>query len=503
MEQTKQNEIPQDLSWWDSQSFLHDHNWRKEYRKTLKGFCLIYLPHYLQLAPAEFHPGLVDTLQDQAERFLAIEGFRGSAKSTFGSLALPLFAALEQPEHYPFIIPCADTSTQSALNVANIKQELEHNELIRQDYGKIELGKVNEPVPEPTLESEEEWQAKNMLLSNGVRILARSRGQKVRGLRHRQHRPKLIVVDDPEDLEWVRTKENRDKTEKWLTGEVIPALDEVDGRLVVIGNRLNNDALMARLKKNKAFKYMAFPLVKDNGHITWKAKYPDQKALDRQRDLVGVNAYMREYLLKVIPDEGAVIKPEWIQYYDNEPDTKKGEGVEGLTGTGVDLAISKKETADYTAMVTGKAYTVSGQPRIFVKPNPINERLGFHETIATAKAVTIANAFSLLFVESVQYQQAAIEEMERNMLPVQGVKPTTDKRARLQSIAPYVQNGTVRFARKGCEDLIIQILGFGVEEHDDLVDAFVYMVLGLIQQGLENAEVVDLFAVTTTDEDDD
>ena len=42
-------------------------------------------------------------------------------------------------------------------------------------------------------------------------ILARSRGQKVRGLRHLQFRPRLVIVDDPEDGEWVRTKENRDK----------------------------------------------------------------------------------------------------------------------------------------------------------------------------------------------------------------------------------------------------------------------------------------------------
>ncbi|MFA6131380.1 MAG: phage terminase large subunit [Patescibacteria group bacterium] len=490
-EPTQTPQIPQDLSWWKDTGFIHDFNFRKEIRKTLKGFCLIYLPHYLQLQPADFHPGLVDTLGNPLERFLAIEGFRGSAKSTFGSLALPLFAALEEPDRYPFIIPCADTSMQSALNVANIKQELENNALILQDYGKFTYKRVDDPTPEPTLESEEEWQAKNMLLSNGVRILARSRGQKIRGLRHRQHRPKLVVVDDPEDLDWVRTKENRDKTERWLTGEVIPAIDEVDGRAIVIGNRLSNDALMARLKKNKAFKYLAYPLVRDNGTITWKAKYPNQAALDRQRDLVGVNAYMREYLLKVIPDEGAVVKPEWIRYYDKEPEQAKN----GLQGTGIDLAISKKETADCTAMVSGTSFNIDNIPQIYVKPDPINARLSFHETIETAKAVSIANPFGILFVESVQYQAAAIEEMERNMLPVQAMRPTTDKRARLQSIAPYLQNGTVKFPRTGCEDLIIQLLGFGVEEHDDLVDAFVYLVLGLVQQGIEAPTVIDLFAI--------
>jgi hypothetical protein len=59
----------------------------------------------------------------------------------------------------------------------------------------------------------------------------------VRGLRHLQHRPKLVVVDDPEDGELVRTKENRDKADRWLHSEVMPGLDARKGKLVVIGKR--------------------------------------------------------------------------------------------------------------------------------------------------------------------------------------------------------------------------------------------------------------------------
>ncbi len=474
---------------------MDDFEYRRIARRTYYGWLLTYLPHYLELAPAEFHRELITALENKDEKFLEVVGYRGSAKSTFGSLGLPLYAALELPELYPFIIPCADTGTQAALNVANIKYELDNNALIKQDYGHIKERKMKEPNPDPTLESDEEWQAKNMLLSNGVRILARSRGQKIRGFRHRQHRPKLITVDDPEDLEWIRTKENRDKTERWLRGEVIPAMDERDGRLIVIGNWLHSDALMARLKKDPIFHVLEYPLIK-NGRVTWPSKYPSQEAIDQQKAKVGPNAFMREYLLKVVPEEGAAIKPEWLHYYDDAPANLD----QGLHGTGIDLAISKKATADYTAMVGGTSLTVDGKPGIYVDPNPVNERLNFHETISAAKGIIFAKPFSILFVESVQYQQAAIEEMEREMLPVVAMKPTQDKRARLLTIAPYIQSGVVRFPRTGCEDLIIQLLGFGVEEHDDLVDAFVYMVLGLVQQGLEAPEVKDLFAVGGDDD---
>ena len=451
--------------------------------KTLNGFCLVYLPHYLTMAPADFHHELLDVLGDYAEKMIEVLGFRGSAKSTFGSLALPLWAALEYPNLYPFILPIADTGTQSDTNIANIKEEIENNPLIRQDYGYI-TGQFGEDF---SLESEEEWKAKNMLLSNGVRILARSRGQKVRGLRHRQSRPSLVVVDDPEDLEWVRTKENRDKTERWLRGEVIPAIDEAQGRLVVIGNQLHTDALMARLTKYKTFKHLEYPLVKNDGSCTWRAKYPTQAALDLQRDKVGVNAYLREYCLKVVSDDGQEVKPEEIHYYDALPKTQDI----AMVGTGIDYAISKKETADYTSMVSGALSYENERAYVDIYPSCINERFDMQETVAAALALHQSfGGNHVIFAEEVAYQKAANDEMERRGLAVERMQAIHDKRARLRVAAIYIKNGTVRFPRQGCEDLLVQLFGFGVEEHDDLVDALVYLILGLVNQGLAMEEVI-------------
>ena len=64
---------------------------------------------------------------------------------------------------------------------------------------------------------------------------------------------------------------------------------------------------------------------------------------------------------------------------------------------------------------------------------------------------------NLFFVEDVAYQKAAIQEMERALLPVVPMKPQGDKRARLQVVAPYIRNGTVLFPRSGCEELLGQM----------------------------------------------
>jgi phage terminase large subunit-like protein len=475
----------------DFKALLSDPEVRKQLRRRLKTFGLLYFPHHLYLPPGDFHDEMIAALEDPGEEFVEIIGFRGSSKSTWGSLILPIFLALEKND--PFILPIADTSLQAGINIANIKNEPEHNQLLLQDYGKFEVRNVDDPVPEPSLESEEEWQAKNMLLSNGVRILARSRGQKIRGLKHRQFRPSTVIIDDPEDIKWVKTKENRDATEQWLNSEVIPALDKQKRKLVILINNLHMDALAARVKGKKSFKVLEYSLVNDAGEwesCIWKAQYPSQKALDDERDRVGPIAWEREYKLKVVAEEEQIVKPEDIHYYDELPKN----AVASLKGHGVDLAIAQKEDADYTTDVEGHVFCVdpkdaskSGDtPRIFILPDPFNEHVTFHEFIKRERNIPgERKGAHIFFVEDIGYQKAAIQEMERAMLPVVPMKPTTDRRSRLQVVAPYIKNGTVLFPRSGCEQLLGQIFNLGVESHDDLCDGLTTLLQGLVQQGLE------------------
>jgi predicted phage terminase large subunit-like protein len=317
--------------------------------------------------------------------------------------------------------------------------------------------------------------------------MSRSRGQRIRGLRHQQYRPDLIIIDDPEELEKVQKKEYRDKTEQWLRSDVIPAIEETNARLIITGNILHTDALMARLKNDPIFVHREYPLIDSQGKITWTAKYPTPESLKRQEQKVGRTAWLREYLLKVVPPEGQEVKNEWIQFYDVLP------SIITKVGVGVDYAISKKETADFTAMVAGVASIVEGQPKIFILPNPINARLSFYETIQQKKSLMQAMktyGMPMFYGEDVAYQRAAIEEAQRQMIPIKAIKVGTDKRAKLRTVATFIQNGTILFPRQGAEDLINQLTGFGVEDHDDLMDAFCYLIFGLIDEGIENPQVI-------------
>lgn len=45
--------------------------------------------------------------------------------------------------------------------------------------------------------------------------------------------------------------------------------------------------------------------------------------------------------------------------------------------------------------------------------------------------------------------------------------------------------GAVKFPRTGCEQLLAQLFGFGIEKHDDALDAFVYLIPCPVGDGVE------------------
>jgi predicted phage terminase large subunit-like protein len=485
-----------------------DFKTRREAAKALWGFCHVYLAKGMSLRPAGFHEDMVAALGDPNCRMLEILGFRSSAKSFYGSLALPLWCALVYPEKYPFIVLVGDTFLQSSQTIANLKDQLDNNLVIKNDFGVV----VGNDPGEWTLEGPE-WQKQSLTLSNGVRIIARSRGQKIRGLRHRFTRPSLIVVDDPEVLDWVRTKENRDKSEQWLLSEVIPAMDVHKRKLVLIGNLLHEDCLLARMK-DKMDKVLEYRLAGDYRgtdyeglakHSTWPALYPTAESIKKLAELVGPESFSREYLLQIRPPQDQIIKPEDITYYDELPESYMDDkGLEhivndaGFTGHGIDCALSQKESADFMAMVDGKAFFFfegRKEGKLYVLPHPYNEHVRLHDFIQHMKQVDSDGWTHLFYVEANNVGEAVVQEMERELLAVERFTATRDKRIRLEVVAPYIRNGTVRFPRTGAEQLLQQIFGLGTEKHDDLCDAFVWLIWGMVKShglGLPKIGYVDM-----------
>ena len=105
----------------------------------------------------------------------------------------------------------SDTNDQATGFTLPIRLELEDNVRIKHDFGSL-IG--------PT------WKKNDFTTSSGIRVLARGRGEKVRGLKNRQHRPDKAVVDDYENDENVENPNLIKKGMKWLRNAVIGSLGE-------------------------------------------------------------------------------------------------------------------------------------------------------------------------------------------------------------------------------------------------------------------------------------
>lgn len=414
-----------------------------------------------------------------------IVAFRGSGKSTILTTSYPIWAILGKQQK-KFILILCQTQSQAKQHMMNMKRELEDNDLLKRDLG-------------PFREESDEWGSTSLVFSNmNARITAASTEQSIRGLRHNQHRPDLIIGDDLEDLASTKTRDGRNKTYQWLTGEVIPSGDR-NTRLVVVGNLLHEDSLLMRIKQAIEEKtiqgiFREYPLIQDE-RILWPGKYPSMKAIEEEKLKSGNNtAWQREYMLHIVPTEEQAIHREWIQYYDTLPKEfeKKSEGttIYGAFATiriGVDLAISKKDTADYTAMVVGYLVNAENGPTLCILPKIINQKMTFPETVQLCRALDGSykkeyDCHPRFIVESVGYQESLVQQLKMEGLnDIVGVKPgTMDKRSRLALTAHWIQSGKILFPRVGAEELIDQIVNFGVEKHDDLVDAFSSLVANAI-----------------------
>ncbi|MEK7098195.1 MAG: hypothetical protein AAB906_05095, partial [Patescibacteria group bacterium] len=164
-----------------------------------------------------------------------------------------------------------------------------------------------------------------------------------------------------------------------------------------------------------------------------------------------------------------------------------------FTATGIDLAISQKAFADRTAMISARVYRIDGILRIYILPYIVNERLTFPETIERIKSIknAINNGYSvLLFIEKVAYQEAMVQQLASEGIYVIGVSISQDKRTRLALTTAMLQNAQILFSRKGAEELIQQLIGFGIERFDDLADAFSLLILEIMKQNTDKPDII-------------
>ena len=476
-----------------------------------------YFPHYFSRPSPEFHREL-DAIWQQGVlkgRYpltaadtktisrlpgvrRAVAAPRGHAKSTNLTFKGTMHSTLYGYKHYPIII--SDCSEQAEGFLDNIRVEFEENTAILEDFGPL-AGSV--------------WRSNVLVTKTNIKIEAIGSGKKIRGRKHRNWRPDLIILDDVENDENVRTPEQRKKLKDWFDKAVSKCGDDYTD-IVYIGTLLHYDSLLAKTLANPAYRSIKYKAVirfsqADDLWQQWETIFTDLSNDDREADalaffqahktamLEGTQVLWEEklsyYDLMVMrvsegeasfnseeqnepinPDD-CLFMEEWFDYY-NEAEVNFGDPAFDFFGF-IDPSLGKTKRSDFSAIVTLAKHKGSGY--MYVVDADI-ERRHPDRIIADVLAkerwlrASFGHGYRKLGAETNQFQWFLKEELAKASakaglyLPIEEVQQTSDKVMRVQTLQPDVKNKYIKFNRRH-KRLLEQLTQFPMGAHDDGPDA--------------------------------
>lgn len=427
---------------------------------------------YFPLETPPFHKEILDLISDKNNRRIGVIAPRGHAKSTTVDMTYPLWAGCFEQEE--FIVIISDTYTQAAEFINALKDEFENNPKIKWLFGNMKG---------------DDWQDGEFVLSNGIKYAAKGSGMKIRGIRHRHTRPTLMIFDDIENDENIKSAEQRQKLYHWFTKAAIPALAR-GGRAVVIGTILHFDSLVNKVMKQqdvfKSWQTRVFYAITTDEDGTEHALWPEHRSLEKlksmrdnpnDQEFVGSIAFAQEYQHKPFSEEDAIIKPDWIK--ECEPSQAPDEYSRQARVLTVDPAASERQTADPTAMIVAD---LGADGNVYIRAIR-NQR-----TSPSVTADTIRELDEIYKPQVIGIEKGALGLVFRDLLeglPVIGLEPDKDKVRRLLAVSRFFEAGrvyTVKNIQNG-QAFREQLIEFPKGTHDDMVDAAAYAVRLLFVEG--------------------
>jgi predicted phage terminase large subunit-like protein len=406
---------------------------------------------------------------------------RGFAKSTITNVIAASWKAIYGKSR--FILMISDTYTQARMQLGALKAELEGNEALKEIYGNLEG-----PV----------WGENNIIINSlegPVMVKALGAGMKIRGLKFRQFRPDLAILDDLENQELVASKERRDKLERWFEFDLMPAM-AIESSIFYIGTILHHSSLLQKVisKEGKyaSWKTRLYKAITD-GKSLWPEAYTIEKLIAMRdnpadEDYVGPLVFAQEYQNEPQDDKDRIFQQDWLSVrytlaeeqakwtIENPDDPWETKNFIKII-TGVDPAISEKETADYFAMIT---VGIDKQGHIWIL-DYFKERIS--DPLKQVQVIIDNNIRwknDRVKVEVVAYQQGLYNMVQRiaaqqqAYVPLSPFRPDKDKvrRARIHSANFAGKLIHIREDHPLAQDFIAELLQFPLGEHDDMLDAF-------------------------------
>jgi len=427
-----------------------------------------FWPKYFSKATPAFHYELLRKFFNKENEYNAYP--RGFAKTTCVQLGIAYSCVNGLDE---FIVLIEKTYTEASEVLEAVREEFKLNDEVLRVYGNLTKINAKGNDQENIRDSTGDY------FVNGVRLRARGFDSPIRGLKSRHSRPTRVILDDIESDEHIDNVEQRQKYLNNYIKGVIPAVDNDTGVIKMYGTILHDDSLLQTLINNNNGN--VFGAWDENHVLLWPSNWTVEKLEGKRDDMriegKGDSAWYQEYFNQPLDEENQIFRDTMFQYFRNLDIDKIKEKPHRIY-TLVDPAISKKTTADFTAIVT---VLVDELNRLYVLE--ITRRR--MDPIETCKAIFAHYERwhpYYVAIEAISYQQALkffIEEKKKEesssvkSMVIMEKKSTTDKIAKIKGLQPKyaILNVFHNSDDKNTTILEAELLRFPKAVHDDVCDA--------------------------------
>jgi predicted phage terminase large subunit-like protein len=299
---------------------------REQGEKSVKIFARLYMSAHFTIPPCNAHVEIYDLLDQCIKRRgskVVIAAPRGLGKSTVVTLTYLAYCVCYKKE--PYVMVLSQGKSQACQILENLKRELETNPKLLSDFPELLSGK-----PKP-------WNHEQIQTLNGVRVAAFGHEQSIRGRRHGQYRPSLVIADDLEKADLGFNPETKEKLKKWFEQAVLQ-IGNSDTNYMLIGNFFHPGCLIGdyidEQKHPDWIKRVYQAIVSWPNNTTlwdlWRKVYNSREEFQGARGPSAALAYYEAN--KYLMDEGAVVlwPGRWTLYelmviHENNPMTFSAE----------------------------------------------------------------------------------------------------------------------------------------------------------------------------------
>jgi predicted phage terminase large subunit-like protein len=295
----------------------------------------------------------------------------------------------------------------------------------------------------------------------------------------------FIILDDPMKPEEALSETQRTNVKEWYDNTLSSRLnDKEDGCIIIVMQRLHQDDLVGHVLERGEWEVISFPAIAeaDEEYVVesplgsriymrcaGEPLHPERESLDtlaKLRKQVGEYNFNAQYQQSPMPPGGAVIKTDWLRYY--EPGSEPGRF--GYIVQSWDTANKAGELNDYSVCTT---WGVDGDRSYLL--HVYRKRVNFPDLKRAVLEQRSRYKPHTILIEDKASGTQLIQELHRLGVNLEAYQPpaNTDKLMRLYSQATAFESGNVWLPEDELwlKDYVAEITGFPGTKHDDQVDS--------------------------------